>query len=52
MAHLMVFNLWVGPSFIFNSYFPVTNLGLDLYQVHIITSLLFLCCPGTENSLI
>jgi len=37
----MVFNLWIGPSFIFslvvnfkysNSYFPVTIHGLDLFS--------------------
>jgi len=37
---------------LFNSYFSVTTLGLDLFSGAYINKLLFLWCPVTENSLI
>ena len=55
----MVFNLWIGPCFIFESCsqflifksnFPVTTLGLDLLISAYFNKLLFLWCPMTENS--
>jgi hypothetical protein len=58
MAVFMVFNLWIGSGFIFetvvnfeffNIHFPVTTLGLELFSG---TSLLFLWCPVTGNSAI
>ena len=56
MALFMVFNLLNGPGFVsvavnflfFNSHFPVTTLGLDLFSgAHLLP---FLWCPVNENS--
>jgi hypothetical protein len=56
-----VFNLWIGPGFIFelvvtfqllNSHFPVTTLGLpvDLFSSSYLNKLLFLWCQVTESN--
>ena len=56
MAVLMVFNLWIGPSFvfmswklIFDSHFPVSTLGLDLFSGAYRNKLLFIWWPVNEN---
>jgi len=55
----MVFNLWIGPGFIFepcgyfklfSSHFPVTTLGLDLFSGAYLNKLLFVWCPGFDNN--
>jgi len=57
----MVFNLWTGPGFIFeshsqflifNSHFPVITLCIDLFVGAYFNKLLFLWCPVIEDSLI
>jgi hypothetical protein len=51
----MVCNLWINPGFfcfvfVFNSYFPVTTLALDLFSGAQINKLLFLRYKEIENS--
>jgi len=59
-ALFMIFNLWIGPHFIyesrsqfliFNSYFPVITLCLDVFIGAHFNKLLFLWYPMTKHSL-
>jgi hypothetical protein len=53
MVPFMVCNLWIKLGFIFfvfNSYFPVTTLALDLFSGAHLNKLLFLRYKEIENS--
>jgi hypothetical protein len=59
VAVFMVFNLWMGTGFIlslvvnfliFNSHFPVTTLGLDLFSCSYLIKILFLWSAVIEYS--
>jgi hypothetical protein len=58
MAVIMVFNLWIGPGFVFEFMYFTINISIAIFlllpldwiccQVHILTGLQFLWCLATE----